>query len=173
VILATRSAAALEKVKVGIPATEAFSFMPVDFRRLARYLSAQRRYDREGRSPRQRLPASAIVGDFLTHAIFATDKIVRDNPNAVRALLRGWFETIAHERAHRDKTIAYAVTAVRRSAAVEAQEYDTVMPMYLADGKFPASGLEVVRQSFVEMNILDSAPDLTKYYAEELLPNAK
>jgi hypothetical protein len=137
VILATRSAAALEKVKVGIPATEAFSFMPVDFRRLARYLSATR-YDREGRSPRQRLPPSAIVGDFLTHAIFATDKIVRDNPNAVRALLRGWFETIAHERAHRDKTIAYAVTAVRRSAAVEAQEYDTVMPMYLADGKFPA-----------------------------------
>jgi len=93
--------------------------MPVDFRRLARYLSAQRRYDREGRSPRQRLPAFAIVGDFLIHAIFATDKIVRDNPNAVRALLRGWFETIAHERAHRDETIAYAVTAVRRSAAVE------------------------------------------------------
>jgi len=28
--------------------------------------------------------------------------------------------------------------------------------MYLADGKFPASGLEVVRQSFVEMNILDA-----------------
>jgi hypothetical protein len=65
------------------------------------------------------------------------------------------------------------VTAVRRSAAVEAQEYDTVMSMYLADWKFSASGLDVVRQSFVEMNILDSVPDLTKYYAEELLPNAK
>jgi hypothetical protein len=43
----------------------------------------------------------------------------------------------------------------------------------LADWKFSASGLDVVSQSFVEMNILDSAPDLTKYYAEELLPNAK
>jgi ABC-type nitrate/sulfonate/bicarbonate transport system substrate-binding protein len=119
------------------------------------------------------LPASAIVGDFLTHAIFATKTIVHDNPNAVRAFLKGWFETIAYERAHRDETIAYAVTAVRRSAAVEAQEYDTVMPMYSADGKFPASGLDVVRQSFVEMKILDSAPDLTKYYTEGFLSKTK
>jgi ABC-type nitrate/sulfonate/bicarbonate transport system substrate-binding protein len=58
------------------------------------------------------LPASAIVGNFVTHAIFATDRIVRDNPNAVRAFLKGWFETIAYERAHRNETIAYAVTAV-------------------------------------------------------------
>jgi hypothetical protein len=47
------------------------------------------------------------------------------------------------------------------------------MPMYSADGKFPASGLDVVRQPFVEMKILDSAPDLKKYYTEEFLPNAK
>jgi ABC-type nitrate/sulfonate/bicarbonate transport system substrate-binding protein len=119
------------------------------------------------------LPASAIVGDFVTHAIFATNKIVHDNPNAVREFLKGWFETIAYERAHRDETIAYAVAAVRRSAAVEAQEYDTVMPMYSADGKFPASGLDVVRQSFVEMHILDNKPDLTKYYTEEFLPKTK
>jgi NitT/TauT family transport system substrate-binding protein len=118
------------------------------------------------------MSASAIVGDFLTHAIFAMETIVHDNPNAVRAFLNAWFETIAYERTHRDATIAYAVTAVRRSAAVEAQEYDTVMPMYSADGKFPKSGLDVVRQSFVEMKILDSAPDLTKYYTEEFLPKA-
>jgi NitT/TauT family transport system substrate-binding protein len=116
------------------------------------------------------LPASAIVGDFVTHAIFATNNIIRDNPNAVRAFLKAWFETIAYERAHRDETIAYAATAVHRSAAVEAQEYDTVMPMYSADGKFPASGLKIVDQSFLEMHILDSEPDLSQYYTEAYLP---
>lgn len=116
------------------------------------------------------LPASAIVGDFVTHAIFATDKIVHDNPSAVREFLSGWFETIAFERAHRDETIAFAVNAVHRSAAVEAQEYDTVMPMYSADGKFLASGSAVVDQSFVDMHILDSEPDLSRYYTEAYLP---
>jgi ABC-type nitrate/sulfonate/bicarbonate transport system substrate-binding protein len=119
------------------------------------------------------LSAATIAGDFVTYAIFATDKIVQDNPNAVREFLKGWFETIAYMRAHRDETIAYAVTAVRRSAGVEAQEYDTVMPMYSADGKFPASGLAVVRRSFVEMRVFDSEPDLTKYYTEAFLPETK
>ncbi len=115
-------------------------------------------------------PASDIVGDFLTHAIFATNRIVRDDPNAVRAFLKGWFETIAYMRQHRTETIAYARTATDRSAAVEAKEYDLVTPIFSADGKFQASGLKVLSKSFVDLGQLDSEPDLAKYYTEEFLP---
>ncbi len=115
-------------------------------------------------------PASDLVGDFLTHAIYATNATVHDRPDAVRAFLKGWFETIAYERAHRDETIKFAVTAVKRSEAVETKEYDLVMPMYSADGKFRQSGLEVLAQSFVDLKQLDAKPDLTKYYTEEFLP---
>ncbi|HEY1502985.1 MAG TPA: hypothetical protein VGF92_01730 [Stellaceae bacterium] len=45
-------------------------------------------------------------------------------------------------------------------------EYEQVMPEFSGDGKFRASGLDVVRQSFVEMKF----SDLTKYYTEEFLP---
>lgn len=115
-------------------------------------------------------PASDLVGDFLTHAVYATNRIVRDDPGAVRAFLRAWFDTIAYERAHRTETIQFAQTATKRSAAVETKEYDLVMPMYSADGKFLSSGLEVLAQSFVDLKILDAKPDLTKYYTEEFLP---
>ncbi|HVA14137.1 MAG TPA: ABC transporter substrate-binding protein [Stellaceae bacterium] len=115
-------------------------------------------------------PASEIVGDFLDHAIFATDNIVRKDPEAVRGFLKGWFETIAYERAHRDQTIAYAVPAMRRSAAVETKEYDLVTPMFSADGKFKPAALKVLARSFVELGQLDSEPDLTKYYTEAYLP---
>ena len=115
-------------------------------------------------------PASDLVGDFLTHAIYATNRIIRDDPAAVRGFLRAWFETIAYERAHRAETIAFAQIATKRSAAVETKEYDLVMPMYSADGKFPASGLAVLAQSFVDLKILDAKPDLTKYYTEAFLP---
>ncbi|HEY3916779.1 MAG TPA: ABC transporter substrate-binding protein [Stellaceae bacterium] len=115
-------------------------------------------------------PASEIVGDFVDHAIFATDTIMKNDPEAVRGFLKGWFETIAYERAYRDETIAYAVTAMRRSRAIETKEYDLVMPMFSADGKFQASGLKVLARSFVELGQLDSEPDLTKYYTEAYLP---
>lgn len=115
-------------------------------------------------------PASEIVGDFLDHAIYATNDVMQKDPQAVRGFLKGWFETIAYERAHRDETIAYAVTAMKRSLAVETEEYDLVMPMFSSDGKFPASGLKVLAQSFVELGQLDSEPDLAKYYTEKFLP---
>ena len=118
-------------------------------------------------------PASEIVGDFIDHAIFATNSIVKDNPQAVRAFLKGWFETIAYERAHRDETIAYAVKAMRRSPAIETKEYDLVMPEFSVDGKFEANALKVLSRSFVELGQLDREPDLTKYYTEEFLPGTK
>jgi ABC-type nitrate/sulfonate/bicarbonate transport system substrate-binding protein len=118
-------------------------------------------------------PASEIVGDFLDHAIFATNTIMNDNPQAVRAFLTGWFETIAYERAHRDETIAYAVKAMRRSPAIETKEYDLVMPEFSADGRFQASALRVMARSFVELGQLDTEPDLTKYYTEKFLPETK
>jgi ABC-type nitrate/sulfonate/bicarbonate transport system substrate-binding protein len=118
-------------------------------------------------------PASEIVGDFLDHAIFATDTIIKDNPQAVRAFLKGWFETIAYERAHRDETIAYAVKAMRRSQAIETKEYDLVMAEFSTDGKFRPSALKVMARSFVDLGQLDTEPDLTKYYTEEFLPETK
>jgi ABC-type nitrate/sulfonate/bicarbonate transport system substrate-binding protein len=115
-------------------------------------------------------PASELVGDFLDHAIFATDKVVKDDPAAVRAFLKSWFETIAYMRTHRDETIRFALTATGRSESVEMREYDLVMPMFLDSGKFPAGGLKIMSQSFVDLKLLDSEPDLTKYYTEAYLP---
>ena len=44
------------------------------------------------------------------------------------------------------------------------------MPMFSADGKFSPSAVRTIQQSFVELKILDSEPDLTKYYTEKYLP---
>jgi len=115
-------------------------------------------------------PASDIVGDFIDHAIFASHDILTKDPAAVRAFLKSWFETVAYEKTHRAETIAEAVKEMRRSEAVEAKEYDLVLKMYSDDGRFPASGLKVMARSFVELGLLDTEPDLTKYYTEKYLP---
>lgn len=117
-------------------------------------------------------PASEIVGEFLDHAIYASNHIIQKDPAAVRGFLKGWFETIAYERAHRDETIAYAVTAMKRSLAVETKEYDLVMPEFSSDGKFDPQALKVMAHSFLDLGLLGSEPDLTKYYTEKFLPGS-
>ena len=38
------------------------------------------------------------------------------------------------------------------------------------DGRFNAKGLAVLRQSFVDMNMLPSPPDMATLYTEKFLP---
>jgi NitT/TauT family transport system substrate-binding protein len=124
----------------------------------------------EDKKGRLLFPASDIVTDFIIHIIYASDDLVQKNPDAVRRFLRGWFDTIAFMRAHKAETVEVSRARTHFSQAVEDKEYDLVMPMFSDDGKFATSAVNVLAQSFVDLKILDTKPDLTKYYTEEYLP---
>jgi hypothetical protein len=53
---------------------------------------------------------------------------------------------------------------------VEEKEYDTVMPSFSRDGLFPPSAVAKVQESFVELEILDHEPDMSKYLTTAFLP---
>ncbi len=119
---------------------------------------------------RDLFPASAIVKQFMIHAIYASNRLVHDNPDAVRRFLAGWFETIAFMYANKDETVRMTRPITGFSQSIEQQEYDIVMPMFSRDGKFDPAALAVLQRSFVDLHLLDTAPDLTKYYTEAFLP---
>jgi ABC-type nitrate/sulfonate/bicarbonate transport system substrate-binding protein len=118
------------------------------------------------------IPTASYVKDFLLHAIFASNSFIASDPEAVRAFLKGWFQSIAFMRANKAETvkIAYPITGVDEGA--ESKEYDLVMPMFSADGKFPPASLDVIAQSFVDLKILDTKPDMSKFLTEKFLPSA-
>jgi hypothetical protein len=51
--------------------------------------------------------------------------------------------------------------------------YDETVRMLSDDGRFDAKGLAVLSRSFVEMNMLPAAPDMSKLYTEKFLAAAK
>jgi hypothetical protein len=55
-------------------------------------------------------------------------------------------------------------------ATTQERNYDAVRPFMSRDGKFPAACLEAVRGSFLDLGILPSEPDLSKYVTERFLP---
>ncbi len=111
-----------------------------------------------------------VVKDFILHVIYATDKAVAQRPAALRAFLAGWFETIGFMRAHKDKSVAIAMQAMGTDAATTSAIYDELMPMFSDTGRFDPKALSVLGRSFVEMNILPAAPDMTRLYTEAFLP---
>jgi NitT/TauT family transport system substrate-binding protein len=111
-----------------------------------------------------------IVKTFQIHAIYATNTVIAAHPGAVRAFLAGWFETIAFMRADKARTVEIAARVSGHDADLMSRSYDDVMPEFSSDGRFDRAALEVLRRSFVELQLLDHEPDMAPFYTEALLP---
>ncbi len=126
----------------------------------------------ETKQGRLLMTTGEIAPDFIQHVIFASNAIMHDNPEAVRRFLKGWFDTIAWMRANRKESIEIARLTTGFDENVESREFDLVMPMFSADGKFLPAGLKVIRESFVDLGLLQTEPDMSKLYTEAFLPGA-
>jgi NitT/TauT family transport system substrate-binding protein len=111
-----------------------------------------------------------LVRDFHIHVIFGTNKAIASRPDAIRAFLKGWFETIAFMRKNKANTVEIAKEIMETDATIAGRVYDEIMPMFSDDGKFEAKALAVLSRSYVELKVLDKEPDMTKLYTEAFLP---
>jgi len=110
------------------------------------------------------------VKDFHIHVIWATSKLAKSNPDLLRRFLKAWFETIAWMRANRDAAIPMVAKVTRYDLDVQAREYDAVMPMFSADGKFNPKAIDVIKKSFVQLGIMEKEPDVSHIVTEAYLP---
>ena len=111
-----------------------------------------------------------IVKDFHIHVIFATNKLIASNPDAIRGFLKGWFQTIAFMRANKAETVDIAKEVMNKDADITTRTYDELMPMFSDDGRFNPKALDTLAQSYVELKVLPQAPDPKTLYTEAFLP---
>jgi NitT/TauT family transport system substrate-binding protein len=104
------------------------------------------------------------IKDFHIHVIFA------ERPEALRAFLKGWFETIDFMRKNKAETVAIAKEVTNKDDDITSRVYDELMPMFSDDGKFSAGALATLAKSYVELQLLPSEPDPAKLHTEAYLP---
>jgi ABC-type nitrate/sulfonate/bicarbonate transport system substrate-binding protein len=114
--------------------------------------------------------ATPFVEDFITHVIFATNNIIEKNPNAVKAFLQGWFETIAYMKAHKDKTVEITSKVINISPAVGSRVYDEQIGYFNTDGTFDPKAVTVLKQSYIEMGLLKEIPDDKVLFTTQFVP---
>lgn len=114
--------------------------------------------------------ASEFVGPFLLNAIYARNDFIKEHPDSVRAFLKGWYDTVNFMATHRAETIQFETTIDKFSDAVNEKQYDTVMPSLSRDGKFPADALAATARSMVDLDMLKTEPDMSKFLTTRFLP---
>jgi ABC-type nitrate/sulfonate/bicarbonate transport system substrate-binding protein len=118
------------------------------------------------------LPVSQYTGNMAAGTIFATNDFIAKNPEAVKRFLAGWFDTIDWMSHHKAETVKMTSELTHFSENVQAKEYDLTMSMFSKTGKFDAQSLATLKRSFMDLKILATPPDLTKYYTEKFLPQS-
>jgi len=114
-----------------------------------------------------------VEPDFITHAAFARTAFIKEHPAELRGFLAGWFETIAYMRKHKAETVSIAAKALQEPADIVATDYDATMPAFSDNGQFEEKPLAVLGRSFIDMGLLDKAPDMKALYTEKFLPKPR
>jgi ABC-type nitrate/sulfonate/bicarbonate transport system substrate-binding protein len=114
--------------------------------------------------------AAPYVDHFITHVFFAREDLIAKRPEAVRAFLKGWVDTIAFMKANKAKTVEITAKVINVSPSVAGRAYDEQMPNFSTDGVFDPKAVEVLKQSFIEMGLLKEAPDNKVMFTTEFVP---
>ena len=117
------------------------------------------------------IDCSEYVPPIALYLIFASTALVKQNPEAVRAFLKGWYDSIAFMKSHKAETVPIAAKVMGYTPGVATRMYDTLMAKFSTDGKFNSQAFETLRESFIDMKTLDpTTVDMSKFYTTEFLP---
>jgi ABC-type nitrate/sulfonate/bicarbonate transport system substrate-binding protein len=114
--------------------------------------------------------AESFVPDFVTHVIFAQKALVANKPDVVDRFLKGFFTSIRYVKTHKAETAAFMAPLLNESEKVFDQIYDHEAAILLDDGSFDPKAMAVLKDSFVDMGILDTKPADDQLFTAQFVP---
>ena len=107
---------------------------------------------------------------FHVYLLYARRDFAEQNPQAVKAFLAAWFETVGYMQSHRAETVDIMRRTADVSTFIAERDYDAMIGMFNRTGRYNPEALKVVSRSFVEMGMLPSEPDISALVTEKFLP---
>jgi NitT/TauT family transport system substrate-binding protein len=115
-------------------------------------------------------PVSSYEGNVASGALFASNQLIASHPDAIRAFLAAWIETVDYMRTHKPETVKITSGITHFSDNVMSREYDLTIGMFTKACRFDAESLATLKRSFGEMKLVEGDPDMSKLYTEAFLP---
>jgi NitT/TauT family transport system substrate-binding protein len=107
---------------------------------------------------------------LITQAAYARQDLVRERPELVERFVSGLFAAIAFMKQNKEKTVEISARVFNRSLAVMSKAYDFEITTMVADGQFDPKGLDVLKDSFVELAVLPQKPTDDQILTRQFVP---
>lgn len=113
---------------------------------------------------------SKYAPDFITHVVFARKDLIAKNSDLVRRFLKAYFASVAYMKTHKEEADAVAASALKETPTSASKTYDYLISALSDDGTFDPKAVQVLKQSFVEMGILETMPSDGELYTTQFVP---
>jgi len=114
--------------------------------------------------------ATPFVENFITHVFFVRENVIKERPDAVRAFLKGWVNTIAFMKANKAKAVEITSKVVKQKPSVISRAYDEQIGIFSMDGTFDPKAVAMLKKTFVEMGLLKEQPADDVLFTTQFLP---
>jgi NitT/TauT family transport system substrate-binding protein len=114
--------------------------------------------------------AMPFVDHFITHVFFVREDVIAQRPQAVKAFLQGWQDTIAFMKANKVKTVEITSKVIQVAPSVIDRAYDQQIDIFSDDLSFDPRAVAVLKQSFIEMGLLKDIPEDKAMFTTQFLP---
>ncbi len=114
---------------------------------------------------------SDYEASMVSGLLVASNHIIKTNPEAVRAFVAGWVETVDFIRTHRAETVKIESAITQLPESVTAKEYDiTHDNLFTKACNFDDQSIAELKRSLVGLKLLPESADMSKFYTTEFLP---
>lgn len=114
--------------------------------------------------------ATPFVDHFITHVFFVREDVIAQRPQAVKAFLQGWQDTIAFMKANKVQTVEITSKVIQVAPSVIDRAYDQQIGIFSDDLSFDPRAVAVLKQSFIEMGLLKDIPEDKAMFTTQFLP---
>jgi ABC-type nitrate/sulfonate/bicarbonate transport system substrate-binding protein len=115
-------------------------------------------------------PVSRFVGRTAGGVIYASNDMMKQQPDTIRRYIAAYLETMRYMSAHKDETVAIEARITHYPAEIVARAYDIDQGMFTKDCRFDAESLANLKRSFIDLKLLPEPPDMSKLYTAEYVP---
>ena len=113
---------------------------------------------------------SERVKNLTMYVLFASEKMIAEQPDTVRRFLVAWFETLGYVAAHKAETLQVAREVTSHDEDILSELYELVLPLISRSGRFDQRSLDTLAESYVDLKLLPAKPEMARTYTEQFLP---
>jgi NitT/TauT family transport system substrate-binding protein len=107
---------------------------------------------------------------FHAHILFARKDFINQQPDVLTRFLKGFFAAVTLMK--HDKALATdaAVRILHEEPSIADRSFDAEAGMLIEDGQFDPKAIEVIKQSWVELGMLDHEPRDDEFLTTKFVP---